>query len=185
MTSTSAEPAATDPVDEAVTGTDASPAHAPDAQDTPRRTASALKAAEPSAAQPAKPGRTELGRIDINDRVVEKIAARATIEIPDAGAAAPRVLGRSMAGIAGHSPAGIRQTSLDALPKTSADIDGSTVTLDLQISVRWPSSIPDVTSRVRGHVADRVAQLTGLSVTNVRIQVTDLVTHLAPPPRVH
>ena len=41
-------------------------------------------------AVPSSPaGRTELGMISINDRVVEKMAARAAAEIPDAGAAAP------------------------------------------------------------------------------------------------
>jgi hypothetical protein len=43
-----------------------------------------------TALQPAVPasgpGRNELGLISINDRVVEKMAARAAIEIPDAGA---------------------------------------------------------------------------------------------------
>ena len=56
------------------------------------------------AVRPADPGspagRTELGMISINDRVVEKLAAGAAAEIPDAGAAAPRVLGRSMTGAA-------------------------------------------------------------------------------------
>jgi hypothetical protein len=52
-------------------------------------------------AVPGSPaGRTELGMIGINDRVVEKMAARAAAEIPDAGAAAPRVLGRSVTGAA-------------------------------------------------------------------------------------
>ena len=65
-------------------------------------------------------GRTELGMIGINDRVVEKMAARAVVEIPDAGAAAPRVLGRSVTGAAAL---GARPTSLTALPKASADVD--------------------------------------------------------------
>lgn len=134
---------------------------------------------------PAPTGSGELGVISINNRVVEKIAARAVLEIPDAGAAAPRVLGRSLAGIAGHTPVGLRQTSLDTLPKTAADVDGSVVSLELQISVRWPSSVPEVTDTVRRHVSERVTELTDLSVTDVRIDVTDLVTHLAPPPRVH
>ena len=72
-----------------------------------------------------------------------------------------------------------------ASAKTSADVDGSIVSLDLQISVRWPCSVPEVTAAVRRHVGERVIEMTGLDVTDVRIQVTDLVTHLAPPPRVH
>jgi uncharacterized alkaline shock family protein YloU len=134
-------------------------------------------------AVPGSPaGRTELGMISINERVVEKMAARAAAEIPDAGAAAPRVLGRSVTGAAAL---GARPTSLTALPKSSADVDGSTVILDLSISVRWPSSVPEVTSAVREHLRSRVNELTGLTVTEVVISVTDLATRLPGPPRVH
>ena len=129
-------------------------------------------------------GAVELGTISINDRVVAKIASRAAVEIPDAGAAAPRILGRSLAAVAGATPVGIRPTNLTALPKTTADVNGSIVVIDLQISVRWPASVPSVTADVRRHVRDRVGHLTGLDVTEVQIEVTDLVTHLAPPPRV-
>ena len=129
----------------------------------------------------ARPGRNELGMISINDRVVEKMAARAAIEIPDAGAAASRFLGR----VAGASALGVRQTNLTDLPKTSADVDGSLVQLDLSISVRWPASVPEVTSAVRENIRSRVSELTGLTVTEVTISVTALVTELPPSPRVH
>jgi uncharacterized alkaline shock family protein YloU len=129
----------------------------------------------------ARPGPSDLGTISINERVVEKIAARAAVEIPDAGAAASRFLGRSMAGA---SALGARQTSLTDLPKTSADVDGSRVILDLSISVRWPASVPGVSDAVREHVRSRVGELTGLIVTEVTISVTALVTQLPAPPRV-
>jgi uncharacterized alkaline shock family protein YloU len=128
-----------------------------------------------------RPGQTELGTISINDRVVEKMAARAAVEIPDAGAAASRFLGRSMAGA---SALGARQTNLTDLPKTSADVDGSRVILDLSISVRWPASVPEVSDAVREHIRSRVGELTGLIVTEVSISVTALVTQLPAPPRV-
>ena len=137
-------------------------------------------AIQPAVAASA-PGRNELGMISINDRVVEKTAARAAIEIPDAGAAASRFLGRSMAGA---SALGARQTSLTALPKASADVDGSLVNLDLSISVRWPASVPEVSSAVRENVQRRVSELTGLTVSEVSISVTALVTQLPAPPRV-
>jgi uncharacterized alkaline shock family protein YloU len=133
------------------------------------------------AAPSSQAGRTELGMISINDQVVEKTAAHAAAEIPDAGAAAPRVLGRSVTGAAAL---GARTTSLTALPKASAGVDGSTVILDLSISVRWPAPVPEVTSAVREHVRSRVSELTGLTVTEVSISVTDLVTRLPRPPRV-
>jgi uncharacterized alkaline shock family protein YloU len=138
-------------------------------------TSTAIQPAVPASG----PGRNELGMISINDRVVEKMAAGAAIEVPDAGAAASRFLGRSMAGA---SALGARQTSLTALPKASADVDGSVVILDLSISVRWPASVPAVTSAVREHVRCRVTELTGLTVAEVSISVTDLVTRLPRGP---
>jgi uncharacterized alkaline shock family protein YloU len=117
-------------------------------------------------------GRTELGMITIDDRVVEKLAAGA--------AAAPRLLGRS---VTGPGPLGPRRTSLTALPKASARVDGSVVVLNLWISVRWPAPVPEVSGAVREHVRDRVSELTGLTVIEVAISVTDLVTQLPPPPR--
>ena len=148
-------------------------------------TVAATDAQPASSSDTPSPGRTELGRIDISNRVVEKLAARAATEVPEAGAAAPRVLGHSLSGLSGAVPGGVKKTSLDELPKTSADVDGSVATIDLVLSVRWPASVPEVTDRVRRHVRYRVNELTGLDVTDVQIQVTDLVTDLAPPPRVH
>jgi uncharacterized alkaline shock family protein YloU len=135
-----------------------------------------------SGAPDSKVGRTELGMISIHDRVVQKMAACAAIEIPDAGGAAPRVLGHS---VNRATAFGGRGTSLTSLPKVSADIDGSIAVVDLSISVRWPASVPEVSSAVREHVRNRVHELAGLTVTEVSISVTDLVTRLPAPPRVH
>ena len=129
----------------------------------------------------ARAGRNELGTISIADGVVTKIAARAAAENPDAGAAAARMLGRVVPG-AGHL--GVRGTNLQGLPKTSVDVDGSKAFVTLELSVRWPASVPDVTAQVRHHVRDRVRELTGLDVAEVHIVVADLATDIAPPPRV-
>jgi uncharacterized alkaline shock family protein YloU len=126
-------------------------------------------------------GRNELGTISIADGVVTKIAARAAAENPDAGAAAARMLGRVVPG-AGHL--GVRGTDLQGLPKTSVDVDGSKAFVTLELSVRWPASVPDVTAQVRRHVRDRVRELAGLDVAEVHIVVADLATDIAPPPRV-
>ena len=126
-------------------------------------------------------GRSELGTISIADAVVSKIAARAAAENPDAGAAVARMLGRAVPG-AGHL--GLRGTDLKALPKTSVDVDGSKAFVNLEISVRWPASVPEVTGQVREHVRDRVRELTGLVVDDVHIVVADLATDITPLPRV-
>jgi uncharacterized alkaline shock family protein YloU len=129
----------------------------------------------------ARAGRNELGTISIADGVVSKIAARAAAENPDAGAATARMLGRAVPG-AGHL--GVRGTDLQALPKTSVEVDGSKAFVTLEISVRWPASVPEITGQVRRHVRDRVRELTGLNVDEVHITVADLATDITPPPRV-
>jgi uncharacterized alkaline shock family protein YloU len=121
-------------------------------------------------------GRNDLGTITIAESVVAKLAAQAALEVPDAGAAAPRLLGRSLSGAGGL---GMRQTSLDALPKVSAEVDNSIALVRLEISVRWPASVPAVTAAVRERVRSRLVALTGLNVAEVTIRVTDLVTEAA------
>jgi uncharacterized alkaline shock family protein YloU len=126
-------------------------------------------------------GRTELGTITIADTVVTKIAAQAAAENPDAGAAVARVLGRAVPG-AGNL--GVRGTDLSALPKTSVEVDGSKAYVSLEIAVRWPASVAEVTGHVRQHVRDRIRELAGLDVDEVHIVVADLATDITPPPRV-
>ena len=131
--------------------------------------------------EPARAGRNDLGLISIADQVVTKIAACAATEHPDAGAAAIRMLGRA---VPGAGQLGMRGTDLDALPKTPVEVDGSKAFVSLEICVRWPASVREVTGQVRRHVRDRVTELTGLQVEEVHIVVSDLATDITPPPRV-
>ena len=91
------------------------------------------------------------------------------------------MLGRAVPG-AGHL--GLRGTDLDALPKTTVEVDGSKAFVSLEISVRWPASVLEVTEQVRQHVRDRIRELTGLDVDEVHIVVADLATAITPLPRV-
>lgn len=129
----------------------------------------------------ARAGRNELGTISIADGVVSKIAAWAAAEDADAGAAAVQVLGRPLPG-ATLLP--VRSTDLGSLPKTTVDVDGSKAYVSLEISVRWPASVTEVTSRLREHVRARVKELAGLDVDEVHIVVADLATDIAAPSRV-
>ena len=132
--------------------------------------------------EPARSGRNELGMIKIDDSVVTKIAARAAAENPDAGAAAARMLGRAVPG-ASQLP-GVRGTDLQGLPKTSVQVDGSKAFVTIELAVRWPVSVPEVTEQVRRHVRDRVRELAGLEVDEVHIVVADLAVDIPPPSRV-
>lgn len=135
----------------------------------------------PQAGPVARSGRNELGTISIADGVITKIAARAAAEDPDAGAAAARMLGRAVP--RARSLPGVRDTNLEALPKTSVVVDGSKAYVTLELSVRWPVPVSEVTGRVRSHIRDRVRELAGLDVDEVHIMVADLALGTAPPPR--
>jgi uncharacterized alkaline shock family protein YloU len=120
-------------------------------------------------APPKSLGPNEYGRIEVSSRVVEKIAAQAAAEIPDAGGPAARMLGRQLPG---SDPGG----ALDRLPKISADVDGQRVFLDVGLSVRWPAPVRQVTAAVRERLNSRVAELVGLQVQEINVRIVDLVT---------
>ena len=110
--------------------------------------------------------------------MVTKIAAQAAAENPDAGSAAARMLGYAVPG-AGHL--GMRDTDLDALPKTTVQVDGSKAYVNLEIAVRWTASVAEVTGQVRRHVRERVRELAGLEVDEVHIVVAGVATDITPP----
>jgi uncharacterized alkaline shock family protein YloU len=137
-------------------------------KDPPTERAPASTAAEGA----ARVGRNELGRIDVEPRAVEKIAALAAVEVPDAGGATGGLLSRAVPGGA----FGWRRAALDRLPKVSAEVDGPLVFLDVELSVQWPSPIAKVTEDVRQHLFRQVGALAGLEVREVNIEVVELVT---------
>jgi uncharacterized alkaline shock family protein YloU len=134
---------------------------------------------KPGAGQPADPaelteappriGANDLGRIDVETRAVEKIAALAALEVPDAGGS-PR--GRAAPG---NAYLGLRRSAMGRLPRVKAEIEGDHVFLDVELSVRWPLPISGVTEAVRQHLFLRVSGLLGLEVREVNIEVVDLL----------
>jgi uncharacterized alkaline shock family protein YloU len=129
---------------------------------------------EPEAAKPLERiGQNDLGRIEVSSRAVEKIAAFASLDVEDAGGTAGRLLGL----------AGRRRADVGRIPKVSADLDGGHVFLDVELSVRWPAPIAAVATAVRERLIGHVSTLVGLEVSEVNIQVVDLVTD-APAGRV-
>ncbi len=130
---------------------------------------------------PARMGRNSAGTISISDAAVTKLAARAAAEHPDAGASAARLLGRTLPG-AGHL--GVRGTDLQALPKTQVEVDRTKAFVRLELAIRWPCSVPEVSAAIRERVRTRLQELAGLNVDEVHITVTELVTDMTAPPRV-
>ncbi len=49
------------------------------------------------------------------------------------------------------------------------------------LGVRWGASVPAVVTRVRERVGGRVAELTGLTVTDIDVEVVELISPERPP----
>ena len=94
------------------------------------------------------------GLLVIAPRVIERIAARAA---SDVDGVAPRGSAAPSKGV-----------------RADADLEGSTASVALRLGVAYPSPVGRVASEVRGCVADRVQELTGLTVGAVRITVDEL-----------
>ncbi|MFD1935983.1 MULTISPECIES: Asp23/Gls24 family envelope stress response protein [Nonomuraea] len=88
------------------------------------------------------------GRTRICDKVVSGIALQAAGEV-----------GRVRA-VAGHPPV--------------ARVDGDLATIRLDVALDYPSPLHSVAAEIRGHVARRVLELTGLEVAQVDVHVTSL-----------
>jgi uncharacterized alkaline shock family protein YloU len=133
---------------------------------------------------PAKIGQNELGRIEVEPRAVEKVAAFAAAEIPDATGAAGRLLSRAMSGavsgaMAGASGLGRRRPVGGRLPKVSADVDGGLAFLEVELAVCWPAPVGKVTEAVRQHLFQQVRTQLGLEVSEINIQVVELPAEAA------
>ncbi|MET4166899.1 MULTISPECIES: Asp23/Gls24 family envelope stress response protein [Gordonia] len=97
------------------------------------------------------------GTLTIADRVLEKVAARAALDIP--GVVRHRGGVGSVLG-----PVGERST----LPTASIHSGGTRITLSL--ALEWPCAVAEVSRRTRDHVAAEVERLTG--VVPLRVDVT-------------
>lgn len=110
---------------------------------------------------PARPDPASRGRLVVEDRVVERIAAQAAAEVDRATGSPHRVLGLPLGG------------SRDR-PQVSAHVDWPVATVAVTMSVVWPSPVLEVTEQVRRHVEDRLAALAGVRTAGVDVHVTAL-----------
>ncbi len=125
-----------------------------------------------TAEQPTTGLLTPRGETMIGAGVVEKIASRAATEVDGVGGVLRMGLGRLLPWVSDHSPA-----------QAAADVERGTVGVDLTVSVRYPEPVGKVTSNVRDRVTQRLAALTGLTVTEVNILVEELVVERRRPRR--
>ncbi|NKQ52135.1 Asp23/Gls24 family envelope stress response protein [Amycolatopsis sp. K13G38] len=99
------------------------------------------------------------GTTTVADRAVQRIATRLVTEMEGVGGSSRRMLGLTVGG---------------SEPKIDARVRGEQVTLDVELSVAYPASVPKTTEAAREQLTREVAELTGLIVDRVDITVTSL-----------
>lgn len=119
---------------------------------------------EPASAP--EPG--DRGRTAIAPKAVERLAVGATREV-DAGTS----VRRGLTGLLGGR-----------LPRADAVVAGATSRVSVEVAAVWPESLPELALRVREHVRERVATLSGMDVTAVDVTVAEVVHRTASGPRV-
>lgn len=116
-------------------------------------------------AEPAPAPAPQRGRLDLADRVVEKIAVRAALECAGVVSTAED---RSSVGDA------VQWVVRTDLPRAQAQVGTGATRVAVRIAVRWPCPLPATTAAVRARVGDQVARLTGLRVDGVDVSVSAL-----------
>ncbi|EON34016.1 hypothetical protein GTC6_03530 [Gordonia terrae C-6] len=99
------------------------------------------------------------GTLTVADRVLEKIAARAALDIP--GVVRHRGGVGSVLGAIGER---------SALPDATVHAGGTRITLSL--ALEWPCAVAEVSRRTRDHVAAEVERLAGVAPTRVDVTVS-------------
>jgi uncharacterized alkaline shock family protein YloU len=113
------------------------------------------------------------GRLDVSDRVVEKVAGHAVTLVPDAASAPRRVLGLN-----------VGQAHPEDAASVTAEVQDGTASVKATIAVRWPKSVQAVADEVRGRIRDEVGSLTGVHVDHVDVEVVSMTFPEQAEPRV-
>jgi uncharacterized alkaline shock family protein YloU len=101
------------------------------------------------------------GRTTIADKVLERLAAGAALEVP---------------GVVRHraGPEVLSAVTSDA-PRVSVEVAGERLRIDIKVAVEWEASAQEVAAQLRRHVGEHVGRLTGKTVDRVDVAVTALV----------
>lgn len=106
--------------------------------------------------------RRSRGSLELDRRVVEKIAAQATVEVPTAGGTAGGLLGIGT------------RADLSSLPKVEVDLTGQTARVSVEVALDYPTPVSASAGEVRKHLVARVLELTGVEVSRVDVSVIAL-----------
>lgn len=101
----------------------------------------------------AEPG--ERGRLDIAERVVERVAHIAACEVKGV-----RSVGSSLEGVVGRQ-----------YPNVKAQMAGGHARVDVDIAVTWPIPLARTAAEVREHVSERLTSLLGVKVDAVDVTI--------------
>lgn len=109
------------------------------------------------------------GRLVLEKKVIERIAAQAASE------SGTGQTGGVSGGLLGFGSS----SDLTGRPDTTVELVGTTASIDIALTVAYPTPIRAATDQVRQQVMARVHELTGVEVTRIDITVTAL--HLTDP----
>ncbi len=136
--------------------TDTTAAQAPAAPPTP--------GARPAAALPDP---AERGRLDIAERVIERLATIAAGEVPGV-----RRVGSGLEGVVGRQ-----------YPNVRAEVAGGHARVRVDIAVVWPAPLGRTAAAVRDRVRDQLQSLAGMTVDAVDVTVATVTQPAAPNER--
>ena len=122
----------------------------------------------PEGSGPGMPLQTERGNTTIADTVVTKVASIAAREVRGVytlGGGVSRALG-SVTQRVGMSDERSQGVSVEVGEREAA--------VDLVVTVEYGESVPQVSQAIRDNVIKRIEGITGLSVTEVNVAITDL-----------
>lgn len=121
---------------------------------------------------------TNQGKTTIEDAVVAKIAGLAAREIEGVHSIEPRNAGSAISGLASNLTSRMSGTDQNAPSQggqnVNVEVGEREAAVDLSMTVDYGVNIPQVSDAVRRNIMNRVAAMTGLTVKEVNIDVTDL-----------
>jgi uncharacterized alkaline shock family protein YloU len=121
------------------------------------------------------PLKSDMGTTTISNSVVSQIAGIAAQEVEKVqmGGGATAAVGGFLQSVTG-SVTGSSSGGGNFSKGVSVEVGEEEAAIDLTMAVEYGQSIPRLTDAVRRNVINRVENLSGLSVTEVNIQVNDV-----------
>ncbi len=107
------------------------------------------------------------GRLEIADRVIDRIAGHAAMSVPgvvETGSTIGKIVGRR-------------------LPRVSSRVHGSGANVSMDIAVAWPHSLGTVAREVRKTVGSQLTSLAGMSTLVVDVYVAKVEPPTVAPIR--